>query len=127
MLKVVARNVDTGRLIAEEVSVAATRLARAAGLLFRDALAPAEALWVVPSHGVHTWGLRFPIDLIALDEGGVVIDRATHLGPWRLRLPRPGTSSVLELAAGRLDASQTRLGDRVVFEVTDHEGETLSL
>jgi uncharacterized membrane protein (UPF0127 family) len=127
MLKVVARNVDTGRLIAEDVSVAATRLARAAGLLFRDALGPAEGLWIVPSHGVHTWGMRFPIDLIALDESGVVIDRVTHVKPWRIRLPRPGTAGVLELAAGRLDASATQVGHRVWFEVTDHEGRTLRL
>ena len=110
-----AIDADTGRLLASRVVVAATRAARRRGLLGRDRLEPGEALWIVPSRGVHTGGMRFPIDVVALDRRGVVVDLVERLAPWRIRLPRRGTFGVLELAAGTLAASRTRIGHRVVF------------
>ncbi len=111
----VARNIDTGELVAARVAVASTRGARARGLLGRAGLGDDEGHWIVPCRGVHTCGMRFPIDLLALDGEGVVIDRVTAMKPWRIRLPRRGVAGVLELAAGALDRSGTRLGHRIVF------------
>ena len=99
--------------------MAATRAERAVGLLSKSGLEPGEALWIVPSRGVHTWGMRFPIDVLALDESGVVIDRVRSLRPWRIRLPRRGTAGVLELAAGTVDKSGTELGHRILFEIVE--------
>jgi uncharacterized membrane protein (UPF0127 family) len=118
-MALVARNLETGAVLADRVAVAATHAARAVGLLSRASLHPGEALWIVPSRGVHTFGMRFAIDVIALDDSGVVIDRVTHLKPWRLRLPRRGTAGVLELAVGVLDRSGTALGHRIAFEVAE--------
>jgi uncharacterized protein len=115
-MPLVAKNLDTGAVIADRVSVAATRAARRTGLLQRDTFEPGEALWIVPSRGVHTIGMRFAIDLVALDERGVVIDRVKALQPWRIRLPRRGTAGVLELPVGALDRSGTALGHRITFE-----------
>ncbi len=106
-MALIARNVNTGTVIADRVGVAATHAERAVGLLARDGLDPGEALWIVPSRGVHTCWMRFPIDVIALDERGVVIDRVAHLRPWRVRLPRRGTAGVLELPAGTVDRTGT--------------------
>ena len=119
MKRLIARNTSTGQIIAHYVGVAATRADRAVGLLSRDGLKPGEALWIVPSRGVHTWGMRFPIDIVALDGSGVVIDCVSSLKPWRIRLPRRGTAGVLELEAGRLQASGTTLGHRILFEATE--------
>jgi uncharacterized protein len=115
-MALVAKNIDTGAVIADRVSVAATRAARRTGLLERESLEPGEALWIVPSRGVHTIGMRFAIDLVALDERGIVIDRVKALQPWRIRLPRRGTAGVLELPVGALDRSGTTIGHRVTFE-----------
>lgn len=115
-MALIAKNLDTGSLVADRVGVAATRAARAVGLLKRSGLEPGEGLWIVPSRGVHTWGMRFAIDVLALDEHGVVIDRVVNLKPWRIRLPRPGTAGVLELPAGTLDRSGTDIGHRIEFE-----------
>lgn len=104
-------------MIADKVGVAASRAARAVGLLTRSGLAPGEALWIVPSRGVHTWGMRFTIDVVALDEAGTVIDCVSNLRPWRMRLPKKGTAGVLELPAGTLQASQTSVGHRIVLEL----------
>ena len=119
MPRLVATNVSVNAVIADRVDVAQTRSERRVGLLSRNGLEPGEALWIVPSRGVHTCGMRFPIDILALDEGGVVIDRVSVLRPWRIRLPRRGTAGVLELAAGTVERTGTALGHRILFEAVD--------
>jgi uncharacterized membrane protein (UPF0127 family) len=63
----IARNLDTGSVVADKVAVADTRATRAVGLLKRSGLDPGEGLWIVPSRGVHTFWMRFAIDIVALD------------------------------------------------------------
>ena len=115
-MALIARNVDTGAVVADVVAVADTRATRAVGLLNRTGLEPGEGLWIIPSRGVHTWWMRFAIDIVALDDRGVVIDRVENLKPWRIRLPRRGTAGVLELPVGTLTQSGTVLGHRIAFE-----------
>jgi uncharacterized membrane protein (UPF0127 family) len=111
----IAKNLSTGAVIADKVAVADTRATRRTGLLKHASLAEGEGLWIVPCRGVHTFQMKFAIDILALDDNGVVIDRVTHMRPWRIRLPRRGTAGVLELAAGALDRTKTSLGDRITF------------
>ena len=118
----IARNVDTGAVVASVVAVADTRASRAVGLLNRTGLEPGEGLWIVPSRGIHTWWMRFPIDILALDERGVVIDQVANLRPWRIRLPRRGTAGVLELPVGTVTGTGTTLGHRIAFEPQIGEG-----
>lgn len=115
--QLVARNLDSGAVVADHVSVASRHIDRAIGLLTRTHLAQGEGLWITPCRGVHTWGMRFPIDIVALDASGRVVDAVSTLRPWRIRLPRRGAFSVLELAAGSLLRSNTRVGHRVRLEV----------
>ena len=119
MRRIEARNVSLNRVLADRVGVADTRATRAVGLLSRDGLEPGEALWIVPSRGVHTCGMRFAIDVLALDQAGTVIDLVSNLKPWRLRLPRRGTAGVLELPAGTLAASGTAVGHHVLLEMAE--------
>ena len=112
----IARNVDTGAVVASMVAVAVTRATRAMGMLNRTGMEPGEGLWIVPSRGVHTWWMRFPIDILALDDRGIVIDSVANLKPWRIRLPRRGTAGVLELPVGTLNQSRTAVGHRITFE-----------
>jgi uncharacterized membrane protein (UPF0127 family) len=114
-MPLIATDLDTGAVLASNVVVAATRATRAVGLMARENLDPGEALWIVPSRGVHTCWMRFPIDVIALDDKGVIIDRVVNLKPWRVRLPRRGTAGVLELRAGTLDAAGAHVGHRIEF------------
>ena len=112
-MPLLARNLDTGAVVADRIAVADTHATRAVGLLSREGLEPGEGLWIVPSRGVHTFWMRFAIDVIALDDRGVIIDRVADMRPWRIRLPRRGTAGVLELRAGTLDESGTRVGHRI--------------
>ena len=114
--RLVARNLDTGELIATRVTVATRMIERGIGLLNRQGLDPGEGLLITPCRGVHTWGMRFPIDMIALDASGVVVDAVASLGPWRIRLPRKGGDRVLELPEGSLLRTSTQTGHRIALD-----------
>ena len=125
--RVLIRNADTNRPLADRLVCATGRLARARGLLGRPSLPAGEALWIAPCRGVHTCGMRFPIDIIALSADGRVVDVVSNVRPWRIRLPRPGTAGVLELRAGSAAASATEIGHRIQFEVSFHVDDTAVL
>jgi hypothetical protein len=112
----VARDVETGLIVANRVTIASRRLERAVGLLGRSHLEVGEALWITPCHGVHTWFMRFSIDVLAMDADGVIVDAVSMLKPWRMRLPRAGACSVLELAAGTLATAPVRVGHRIQIQ-----------
>ena len=112
----VARNLDSGTVVAHRVTVAKHRVERAVGLLTRDHLDAGDGLLIVPCRGVHTWGMRFTIDIIVLNAVGRVVDAVAGLRPWRFRFPRKGSFSVLELPEGTLMSSQTQIGHRIVLE-----------
>ena len=112
----IARDVDTGLVLANRVTIASTRRQRAVGLLSRSHLEAGEGLWITPCHGVHTWFMRFSIDVLAMNAEGVVVDAVSTLEPWRMRLPKPGACTVLELPAGTLLAARTKIGHRITIQ-----------
>ena len=112
----IARDLDTGLVLANRVTIASTRRQRAIGLLGRTCLEAGEGLWITPCHGVHTWFMRFSIDVLAMDADGVVVDAVSTLKPWRMRLPRPGARTVLELPAGTLLRVPSKIGHRIQIE-----------
>lgn len=118
-MSILARNVDSGRVVATSVQVATTRIERAAGLLGRRRLESGEAMWISPSRGIHTCGMRFTIDLVGLDSAGNVVDRVVGMKPWRFRLPRRHVIGVLELPVGSLDQSDTQLGHCLRFHTVE--------
>ena len=114
--RLIARNLDTGAVVANRVTVATSKVDRGVGLLKHDSLAPGEGLLIMPCRGVHTCFMRFTIDVIALDASGVVVDAVKALAPWRIRLPRRGSVSVLELPEGSLSRTNTERGHRIELQ-----------
>lgn len=98
----VAFNRTRARELASKTRAADAPLSRAVGLLGRDSLGRDEALWIVPCSMVHTFFMRFPIDLLFLDRELRVVHALEALPPWRLSPWVPGAHSVLELAGGAL-------------------------
>lgn len=72
-----------------------------------------SGLWIVPSHGVHTFAMRFPIDVLYLDEDRTVVHIEHNLKPWRLAPVRWRAASVLELPGATLAPTGTALGDKI--------------
>ncbi|MDR3776758.1 MAG: DUF192 domain-containing protein [Terracidiphilus sp.] len=107
-------NVTRQTVLAEYVEVADRGEKRRKGLLGREQLAPGEGLWILPCESVHTIGMRFPIDLVYLDRKHRVKKIKCAVPAWRLSACL-SAHSVLELAAGAIRHSQTRLGDQLEF------------
>jgi len=104
--------------LASCVAVADHGIARSKGLLGRSALAPGEGLWILPCEAVHTFGMRFPIDLVYLDRKLRVRKVRSGVVPWRMSACLLA-HSVLELAQGTVQKTQTMPGDRLEFSSTD--------
>ena len=101
--------------VATEVVVANTYLGRLVGLLgkTRRWARPGRGLWIVPSHGVHTVGMLFPIDLIFLDQSKNVVHIEEHVRPFSISKISIKASSVLELPPHTVFRTGTRVGDRL--------------
>ncbi|PJE96624.1 hypothetical protein CUT44_16385 [Streptomyces carminius] len=95
------------------VEVAASLGARTRGLLGRDGIE--GALLLTPASGVHTFRMRFAIDVAYLDRGLRVLAVRT-MRPGRLGLPRPRARHVLEAEAGAMVRWGLRPGVRVALE-----------
>ncbi|HXG34995.1 MAG TPA: DUF192 domain-containing protein [Bryobacteraceae bacterium] len=115
MPKFRVRNRTRGTVLATAVEVAASSRQRRTGLLKYDSLEPGRGLWIVPSEGIHTFGMRFSIDVIFLDRRKKVVKLRPHMGPGRISVCL-WAHSVLELPAGAIAATGTRLGDELEFE-----------
>ena len=102
-------------LLAENVRVANTHWTRLRGLIgaSRMEFNHGQALWIVPCRGVHTLAMRFPLDLIYLDQSGSAVDLQEQVQPWRFAPLRLRAASVLELPAGSIENSGTKTGDRI--------------
>lgn len=99
-----------------------TTFARLKGLIGRLKLRFDEGLWIVPSRGVHTLGVLFPLDLIYLDEGHRVIELIEHFPGFRIAPLRALAASVLELPTHTIYSSQTQSGDQLLIcEVEEME------
>ncbi len=95
------------------VTAADTHWARLRGLVGRLRLKADEGIWVIPSRGIHTLGVLFPIDLVYLDAQQRVVHVLESFGSFRIGPLRLNCSSVLELPTRTLYSSQTRIGDQL--------------
>ncbi len=81
-------------------------------MLGRKGLASGEGLLIRPAASIHTFWMRFPIDVVFLDRSGVVVKLVPNLRPWRVAFARGGRDA-LELAAGEAEQRSLRQGDRL--------------
>jgi uncharacterized protein len=105
-------------VLADWVEVADHGATRRRGLLGRDALPAGEGLWIVPCESVHTFFMKFPIDLIYLDRNKKVKKVRSSVPPWRLSACL-SAHSIIELASGTIETTQTRQGDVLEFSSID--------
>lgn len=104
-------NKTHARLIGDHVEIADTTITRILGLLGRKNLDTGGGLWIRPSSGVHTFGMRFPIDVIGLDKSYRVVRLWSHLVPYRMTSLSWKVQSVLEMPSGRIIETGVTVGD----------------
>lgn len=99
--------------LATHLVVADTHWSRFRGLMAADAntFQPGSGLWIVPCRGVHTFGMRFAIDVVYLDTEQKVVYLRENLRPWRMAPVRLSAASVVELPPGTIGQTHTGVGD----------------
>jgi uncharacterized membrane protein (UPF0127 family) len=113
-IKLRVSNLTRDTVLATHMEVADSGPRRSKGLLGRNQLAPGEGMWIVPCESVHTFWMRFAIDLIYLDRKRRIRKLVSSVPPWRLS-GCIRAHSVMELPSGTIRATQTQLGDALEF------------
>ena len=103
---------EDDRVLCERCLVARSPLARMRGLLGRRGLDSGEGLLLRPAGSVHTFFMRFPIDVVFLSCDGEVLKVADRVPPWRTAAAK-GAKAVVELAAGEAGRRGIRVGTAI--------------
>jgi uncharacterized membrane protein (UPF0127 family) len=117
-------NLTRQTVLATSIEVADHGRARRKGLLGRDSLRAGEGLWIIPCESVHTFGMRFAIDLVYLDRKRRVKKVRSSVPPWRLSACL-SAHSVIELASGTIRSTQTSPGDYLEFSTISSVNESV--
>ena len=109
------RNQTRNAVLGDAVEVADTSGKRRVGLLKHKQLEPGEGLWIVPCESVHTFFMKFPIDLVYVDKKRRVRKVRNAVPAWRLSACL-SAHSILELPAGTVEKTGTRPGGELLIE-----------
>jgi protein-S-isoprenylcysteine O-methyltransferase Ste14/uncharacterized membrane protein (UPF0127 family) len=111
-----------GVALADQLRPAHTHWTRLRGLLGTRRLEPGQGLWIKPCNQVHMFGMRYPIDVVFLDDDGRALRLVHALQPNRVSPRVAGASGVLELPAGTLERAGLTEGARI--EITGEAATT---
>jgi uncharacterized membrane protein (UPF0127 family) len=114
----VLENSRTHIVLASTLLTAFDSADRRKGLLGRDSLPHGTALIIAPSNAVHTFFMRFPIDVVFVQRNGRVIKVRPAVGPWRMTAAFRAFA-VIELSSGALSQSSTEPGDILICRAVD--------
>jgi uncharacterized protein len=106
-------NTRTGAVVANRLLAAFDSASRRKGLLGLDSLPEGSAMLIAPSNAVHTFFMRFPIDIAFLARDGRVLKVRSAVPARRIAAALRGYA-VAELAAGALARSNTQPGDTLI-------------
>lgn len=101
--------------IVGQVKVAKTFWDRAMGLLFRKELGEREFLLIRPCGAVHTFFMRFSIDVIFLSENGEIMKILSDVRPYRFAA-QSGARATLETRARAASVLGFRVGDKLQID-----------
>lgn len=118
------RNARTGAVLATTLEAALDSRSRRRGLLGRESLEPGHALLIAPCAAIHTFAMRFAIDVVFLRRDGRVRRVCRGVRPGRIAVA-PGAYAVVELAAGALDDVDAAAGDPL--EIVERPGDGVRL
>jgi uncharacterized membrane protein (UPF0127 family) len=105
-------NLTRNTVLGDSIDVADTSAKRRTGLLKHQRLAPGEGLWIVPCESVHTFFMKFAIDLVYVGKDRKVRKVVHALKPWRMSACL-SAHSILELPAGVAKETGTCVGDEL--------------
>lgn len=113
-------NQTRDRVLAERCEVARTFWARGLGLMGRAELQPGQGLLILPCSSIHTFFMRFPIDVLFLDRHNGVVGVQQAMPPNRPFAGARRARAVVELPAGVIVLTETEIGDQVTLTPAPH-------
>jgi uncharacterized membrane protein (UPF0127 family) len=116
-------NATKKTVVSDNCHFANTVLKRMVGLLNRGQFGKGEGLLLDRCYGIHTIGMRFPIDVLFLDKDLRVIRAVKALPPYRTCVVKKSVY-VLEVPIGALDASRTVEGDQIQIRTASSDTTT---
>lgn len=108
----VLKNAQSGATVADCLLTAFESASRNKGLLGRHSLPEGHALLLAPTTAIHTFFMRFPIDVAFVAKDGRIVKIHSPLVPWRMA-GAFRAYAVVEMPAGSLTRSGTTLGHRL--------------
>lgn len=108
-------NRTRGTYLGVKINVANTFFKRLLGLYAQRRLNFGDGVWLVPCNSTQTIGMRFPIDIVFLNEMKRVVRVVEGVQPGRIVGWLKGAHSTLELPAGVVKSSETEVGDSLEF------------
>ncbi len=111
-------NDRTGVVLADRLIPAFDSATRRRGLLQHGELPEGTAMIIAPSNAIHTFFMKFPIDVVFVGRDGVVRKIREAVAPWRMSAALRAYA-VIELRAGALGRSNTVIGDTLVIHPPD--------
>jgi uncharacterized membrane protein (UPF0127 family) len=109
-------NLTKGAALADKLIIANRFVDRAVGLLGHEQLATDTVMWIHSCSSIHTFFMRFPIDVVFVDRHLKVKALFQNLSPNRLLWPVWGARSVFEGAAGTIASGNIAIGDQLHVE-----------
>ena len=106
-------NPDTKAIIAEHAELADNVFSRMKGLLFRDSLDTSAALIIKPASSLHTFFMRFSIDIIFLDKQGKILKLSRNVPPSKFVLSVFGAKCAVEFPTGTIDKFSLSIGGQL--------------
>jgi uncharacterized membrane protein (UPF0127 family) len=103
-------NQRTGQVVAQQVEAALDSATRRKGLLGREGMAGGSALIIAPCGAIHTWFMRFAIDVAFVARDGRVVKVKRELKPWRM-VGAVGSHAVIEFPGAAFQSSSIEVGD----------------
>ncbi|PUA16777.1 DUF192 domain-containing protein [Glaciimonas sp. PCH181] len=100
---------------------------RAVGLLGRRSLDDQQGLLIVPCNSIHTYFMRFAIDVVFIDTAGNITSIVEHVQPWRLAKAKAKAYSCLELSAGSAARLQLKVGQSLPQLAKPHSGKMIRI
>ncbi len=107
---------ETGEQLGVNVSEALTFFSRLRGLMLTESLPEGSGLHIRPCRSVHSFFMKYPIDVLHLSQSGKVVGIEHRLQPGKVGKRFQGTFSIVELPEGTLERAGAAIGQTVRFQ-----------
>ncbi|HKP51163.1 MAG TPA: DUF192 domain-containing protein [Chloroflexia bacterium] len=109
-------NLTKGTIVANKAKRADGFFARGRGLMLAPPLSEGGGLIIEPCNSIHMFFMRYPLDVLFIDNDRRVLFLYEGIKPWRVGRLVKGARMAIELPAGTINRTQTEVGDKLSLE-----------